>query len=216
MTKTIEELLAFSLTAIIVGFSGAIVPGPMLTVSITESVRNGCKAGVSVVFGHMAAEMAMVVLLALGLSQVIGLKGPFIIISMIGGAILLFMGVNLVRSARKAISLEATAAKGRLTYGPVSGGLITSVSNPYFFMWWFAIGGTFIFEGLKLAGLVGLAAFLLGHWTSDFSWYGFVSVCTDKGSAIMGPKTYRFILIACGAFLALLGTGFVYNGIVSI
>ena len=216
MTKTIEELLAFSLTAFVVGFSGAIVPGPMLTVSITESFRNGCKAGISVVFGHVIAETAMVVLLALGLSQVIGLKGPFVVIGMIGGAFLLFMGVNLIRSARRGISLETTAPKGRLTYGPVSGGLVTSISNPYFFMWWFAIGGTFVFEGLKLAGLVGLAAFLLGHWTSDFSWYGFVSVCVDKGSVIMGPKAYRFILLACGAFLALLGTGFVYNGIVSI
>ncbi len=216
MSETIIEVLVFGLTAFFVGFSGAVVPGPMLTASITESLAKGYKAGTSVVLGHVAAETGMVVLMALGLSQLIGLKGPFVIICIIGGVFLCLMGINLVRQGRRAAAIEATARDHRSTYGPVYSGLITSVFNPYFFMWWFTVGGAFIFQGLQLAGLVGLVAFLLGHWTSDFSWYGFVSFCTDKGSAIMGPKAYRFVLIGCGVFLAILGTSFIYNGFITI
>lgn len=198
------------------GFSGAVVPGPMLTASITEALARGYRAGTSVVFGHVVAETSMVVLMALGLSQLIGLKGPFIAICVIGGAFLCFMGISLVRRGRRAETIE-TAAKGYGTpHGPVYGGLVTSVFNPYFFMWWFTVGGAFIFEGLRLAGLVGLVAFLLGHWMSDFSWFGFVSFCTDKGSTIMGPRVYRLIFTGCGAFLTILGTGFIYNGVITI
>lgn len=198
------------------GFSGAVVPGPMLTASITESLAKGYKAGTSVVLGHVVAEASMVVLMALGLSQLIGLKGPFVIICIIGGAFLCFMGINLVRQGRRAAAIDAPARDHGSTHGPVYSGLMTSVFNPYFFMWWFTVGGAFIFQGLQLAGLVGLVAFLLGHWMSDFSWYGFVSFCTDKGSAIMGPKAYQFILVGCGVFLAILGTSFIYNGFITI
>jgi threonine/homoserine/homoserine lactone efflux protein len=216
VSYTTVELLAFGFTAFLVGFSGAIVPGPMLTVSITESFKKGYKAGTSVVFGHVAAETGMVVLLGLGLSQIIGLKAPFIAICIIGGAFLVFMGINLIKSGQRKASIQTTAEKRTLAYGPIYGGIVTSLFNPYFFMWWFTVGAAFVFEGLRLAGLVGLAAFLIGHWASDFSWYGFVSFCTDRGAAVAGDKAYRFILIGCGVFLSLLGLVFVYSGFATI
>jgi len=216
VSYTSVELLAFGFTAFLVGFSGAIVPGPMLTVSITESFKKGYKAGTSVVFGHVAAETGMVVLLGLSLSQILGLKAPFIAICVIGGAFLVFMGINLIKSGQGRASIQATPEKRTLAYGPIYGGIITSLSNPFFFLWWFTVGAAFVFEGLRLAGLVGLAAFLIGHWASDFSWYGFVSICTDRGAAIAGDRAYRIILISCGVFLSILGLGFVYSGFINI
>ena len=188
----------------------------MLTVSITESFKKGYKAGTSVVFGHVAAETGMVVLLGLSLSQILGLKAPFIAICVIGGAFLVFMGINLIKSGQGRASIQATPEKRTLAYGPIYGGIITSLSNPFFFLWWFTVGAAFVFEGLRLAGLVGLAAFLIGHWASDFSWYGFVSICTDRGAAIAGDRAYRIILISCGVFLSILGLGFVYSGFINI
>jgi len=216
VSYTSVELLAFGFTAFLVGFSGAIVPGPMLTVSITESFKKGYKAGTSVVFGHVAAETGMVVLLGLSLSQILGLKAPFIAICVIGGAFLVFMGINLIKSGQEKASIQATPEKRTLAYGPIYGGIITSLSNPFFFLWWFTVGAAFVFEGLRLAGLVGLAAFLIGHWASDFSWYGFVSICTDTGAAIAGDRAYRIVLISCGVFLSILGLGFVYSGFINI
>ncbi|MGZ4924777.1 MAG: LysE family transporter [Halobacteriota archaeon] len=210
------ELLAFGFTAFLVGFSGAIVPGPMLTASITEAVKKDYRAGTSVVFGHVIVETSMIVLLALGLSQIIGLKTPFIVICIVGGAVLVFMGVKSIKSGRKGAAVETTKEEPKFVHGPIYSGIITSLSNPYFFMWWFTVGATFVFEGLRLAGLVGLATFLIGHWASDFSWYGFVSFSIDKGTAFAGDKAYRIILIACGAFLSVLGLVFVYIGFATI
>jgi threonine/homoserine/homoserine lactone efflux protein len=184
----------------------------MLTASMTEAVKNGYRAGTSVVFGHVIVETSMIVLLALGLSQIIGLKTPFIVICIVGGVVLVFMGVNLIKSGQRSASIEIAEEAPKSVHGPIYGGIITSVSNPYFFMWWFTVGATFVFEGLRLAGLVGLATFLIGHWASDFSWYGFVSFCTDRGAAVAGDKAYRFVLIGCGVFLSVLGLVFVYSG----
>ncbi len=187
----------------------------MLTVSITESFKKGYKAGTSVVFGHVVAETNIVVLLGLGLSQIIGLKASFIAICVIGGAFLVPMGINLIKSGQGKTSIQTTAEKPTLAYGPIYNGIITSLSNPFFFMWWFTVGAAFVFEGLRLAGLVGLTALLIGHWASDFSWYGFVSISADRGAAIAGD-TYQFVLISCGVFLSILGLGFVYASFINI
>jgi threonine/homoserine/homoserine lactone efflux protein len=188
----------------------------MLTVSITESFKKGYKAGTSVVFGHVVAETSIIVLLGLGLSQIIGLKAPFIAICVIGGAFLVLMGINLIKSGQGKASIQRAAEKPTLAYGPIYSGIITSVSNPFFFMWWFTIGAAFMFEGLRLAGLVGLAAFLIGHWASDFSWYGFISISADRGATIAGDRAYQIVLISCGVFLSILGLGFVYTGFINI
>jgi len=152
----------------------------MLTASITESFKKGYKAGTSVVFGHVVAETSMVVLLGLGLSQIIGLKAPFIAICIIGGAFLVILGINLIKSGQEG-AFQRTVEKPAIARGPIYGGIIASVSNPFFFMWWFTVGAAFVFEGFRLAGLVGLAAFLIGHWTSDFSWCdSFLAVPTEE------------------------------------
>jgi threonine/homoserine/homoserine lactone efflux protein len=189
----------------------------MLTVSVVESLKKGYKAGTSVVLGHAAAEIGMVVLLTLGLSQVIGQKAPFACICLMGGAFLVLTGTNLIRGCQK--GLLGQAARKKITeksYGPIYYGATTSMSNPYFFVWWFTVGAAFMFEGLRLAGLVGLASFLIGHWASAFSWYGFVAVCTERGAALAGEKAYQFILSGCGVFLFALGAAFVYLGLVNI
>ena len=216
MTYTILELTVFGFTAFLVGFSGAAVPGPMLTASIVESLKTDYKAGTSVVFGHVAAEIGVVVLLSLGLSHVIGLKAPFVGICIIGGVFLVFTGTNLIRSREKRIVVNTAAKNPDKRYRSIYQGTTASLSNPYFFMWWFTVGAAFMLEGLRMAGLVGLISFLIGHWASDFSWYGFVSICTERGSALLGDKVYQFILIGCGTFLTGLGAFFIYNGIVNI
>jgi threonine/homoserine/homoserine lactone efflux protein len=180
MSCSIFELTVFGFTAFLVGFSGAVVPGPMLTVSVAESLKTGYKGGTSVVFGHVAAEIGMVVVLSLGLSQVIGLRAPFVGICIIGGVFLVFTGINLIRSCQKRIAVKTAAKKSDKRYRSVYHGTTASLSNPYFFMWWFTVGAAFTLEGLSMAGLVGLVSFLVGHWASDFSWYGFVSICTEK------------------------------------
>jgi threonine/homoserine/homoserine lactone efflux protein len=126
------------------------------------------------------------------------------------------MGINLIRSGQRKASIRTAAEKPTHAYGPIYNGLITSLSNPFFFMWWFTVGAAFVFEGLRLAGLVGLAAFLIGHRASDFSWYGFVSISADRGAAIAGDRAYQIVLISCGVILSILGLGFVYTGFINI
>ena len=62
------ELLAIFTTAFVVGFSGAMMPGPLLTVTIGESARRGFSAGPLLVLGHAVLELVLILALVGGLS----------------------------------------------------------------------------------------------------------------------------------------------------
>jgi threonine/homoserine/homoserine lactone efflux protein len=126
---TIFEIVVFAFTAFVVGFSGAIVPGPMLTVLITESLKKDYKAGTSVVIGHVIAEAGIVALIGLGLNQIIGLRETFIFICVLGGGLLALMGFSLVKSLKGHASIEVVPDE-KVTYGPIYGGLVMSVQIP--------------------------------------------------------------------------------------
>ncbi|KAF5066479.1 LysE type translocator [anaerobic digester metagenome] len=203
------EVILFAATSFVVGLSGAIVPGPMLTVTISDSMKKGFKAGPMVVSGHIIAEIILIVLIFAGLGWLIGSPAASFIIGTLGGIMLILMGYNITRSSQPVSDVSDDAEVKR--YGPVIKGFMTSVSNPYFFIWWATVGCAFMFKGLELAGAVGVLGFIIGHWASDLGWFSTVSFLTSRGSGIMNEKHYKIIMTICGAFLIVLGVYFILS-----
>ena len=206
------EIVLFALTSFGVGLSGALVPGPMFTVTVSDSVKKGFIAGPRVVLGHIMAEILMMIVILAGLGQILGSQTAAFIIGIFGGAVLIFMGYNTSRS-NTTLSNIKTEENGTQKYGSFLKGVITSISNPYFFIWWGTIGLAFMFKGLAFAGIIGLLAFSIGHWLADLSWFSVISFASSRGSKFMNDKTYKAVMIICGAFLVLLGIYFIFSQI---
>jgi threonine/homoserine/homoserine lactone efflux protein len=205
--KLIETIL-FVAVSFAVGLSGALVPGPMLTVTISDSMKKGFIAGPEVVLGHVIAEIVLMIVVLVGLGWLIGSQTASIIIGTVGGAILVFMGYFILRSSNHSINIPDDVS-GK--HGSVLNGIITSISNPYFFIWWATVGCAFMYKGLELAGIFGLLGFLIGHWSADLSWYSTVSLFSSKGSKLMSERTYGVVMKICGVFLVILGVYFVLS-----
>ncbi len=206
------EIVLFALTSFGVGLSGALVPGPMFTVTVSDSVKKGFIAGPRVVLGHIMAEILMMIVILAGLGQILGSQTAAFIIGIFGGIVLIFMGYNTSRS-NTTLSNIKTEENEIQKYGSFLKGVITSISNPYFFIWWGTIGLAFMFKGLALAGIIGLLAFSIGHWLADLSWFSIISFASSRGSKFMNDKTYKAVMVICGAFLVLLGIYFIFSQI---
>jgi len=198
--------MVFVLTSFAAGLSGALVPGPMLTVTISDSLRKGSIAGPLVVSGHIITEMMLIILIISGLRWLIESPMIALIIGILGGSVLIFMGLKLFKTNPKLYELDKEL---KSNHSSIADGIITSLSNPYFFIWWATIGFAFMFKGLEIAGLFGLIGFLLGHWSADISWYSMISFFTSKGSQIMNRHSYTLIMKICGVFLVTLGLYFI-------
>ncbi len=208
------KLIAIFTTSLFVGFSGALMPGPLLTVVISGSARRGFWEGPALVLGHAVAEALIVVGLAAGLSRLLKRNLVAGLIGLLGGAFLLWMGVDIVRSAWwGAVSLEqAIGVEAGLQLGPIITGIVVSISNPYWVLWWATVGASYV--ALSLArGPLGLGSFYFGHILSDLSWYSLVALLIARGKTLLSQPVYRLIMLVCGFFLIALSIYFIYSGI---
>lgn len=208
------ELGSIFAASLIMGFSGAIMPGPVLTVTINESLRRGFKAGPLIILGHAFLELLLVILLLFGFGNVLGVPLIQGLIGLVGGCFLLWMASGMIKDARKKdldLSFDSIQPEKR-SMNPVLLGLTTSGSNPYWFLWWATAG----ISSLMLAGKNGIwgsASFYLGHIASDFIWYSMVSGAVATGRKLFTPRIYRIILWVCGLFLVGMAGYFIYSGI---
>lgn len=207
------QLLTILFTAFIVGFSGAMMPGPLLTVNISESARKGAKIGLLLMIGHSVLELALVIGLVVGLKQYLHNNVFIATVGITGGLFLLWMGYGMVRDSLKGkVSLDFSVKKERPFLGPVIMGVLVSLSNPYWTIWWATFGLSYITKAW-VYGFAGVAAFYLGHILADFSWYGAVSLAVAKGRGLMSNRLYSGILTVCGLFLIGLAVTFIYSGV---
>ena len=206
--------LAIFWTAFLIGFSGALVPGPTLTVTVREAARRGARAGPLVVLGHGLTEIGITVALILGVSSFMGDIRVRKTIAIVGGCFLAWMGASMLRKFRT-IDREIAAAKdtkagGRST--PILLGVTTTLSNPYWFGWWGSIGATLLVSSSSL-GPKGIIAFITGHISSDLLWYSIVSYLVSLGLSYSRGAWYRIVFAVCGAFLLVVAVMFIRYGI---
>ena len=195
----LAEILSTLVLGLLIGFTGALAPGPTLVATINASLGGDWKAGLRVSLGHIVIETAIFFLIILGFAAV---AQPYTTaIAVIGGIALIAFGALTIAGSRTASLNTGTA---QAAADPYMAGLLTSAANPYFWIWWLTAGCAFLLQSLA-GGLVLAAAFMIGHWGADVSWYTFVSTGVAKGRTILPDSTYHRIIAACGVFLVIFG-----------
>lgn len=192
------SLIAVFFTSMVVALSGAMMPGPLLTVTISESTRKGITAGPLLIAGHAILELLLVIALILGLGPLLKNEIFFVIIAFAGGLIMLWMALGMFRSlpTLSVSSKGGTKAKNNL----ILSGALMSLVNPYWIIWWATIGIGYIVLSQKL-GFWGIALFFLGHIFGDLIWYSTISFAVGKGKRLFTDKVYRMLIAVCGTFL---------------
>ncbi|MHB8993151.1 MAG: LysE family transporter, partial [Chloroflexota bacterium] len=164
------EIVALLVSAFLVSLSGALMPGPVMTLTIAHAVNRGHLAGPLVTLGHGLVEGLLVVALALGLSQIFQLPLVAGSIGLLGGLLLFYMGVGMIRSpAPASLTAAAPVGAGGAGTGPVVAGMLASVANPYWVLWWATIGADFLRRAYPHGALM-IAAFFLVHILVDLGW----------------------------------------------
>ena len=193
-------LMTIFASSFVIALSGAMMPGTLLTVTISESSRRGILAGPLLILGHGILEVVLLVALFMGMAPLFKKDWFFIFISIAGGCILLWMAAGMFRSLPfLTLSLEPDDEKsGNI----ILTGILMSAANPYFIIWWATIGLGYILQSSEY-GLVGIMVFFSGHILADLTWYTIISIAVGKGRSFFSDKIYRGIIGCCAGFLVL-------------
>ncbi|NLM45286.1 MAG: LysE family transporter [Firmicutes bacterium] len=207
------DLWGILLGAFFIGFSGAMMPGPLLGVAIDGSLKKGWTAGPSLVLGHGILEFFLIIVMTFGLKEFFAKPVVAGLIGLFGGAYLAWMGYGMLKAGiKKSVSIENPAAGGNAgAKSLVLAGVLVSATNPYFILWWATTG----MESVRLSydlGLLGVFCFFCGHIFSDFVWYTAVTTALSRGRKVIRDAVYHWIIILLGAFLLVFSLYFLLNG----
>ena len=204
------------LTALGIAFSGAIMPGPVLTYTIRQSFISGPKAGFLIMTGHAILEIALIFLIFLGFDVILQSDAAQIVIGMVGGLLLVYLGCDMISGSIKNKVRIQVDGEGGGSRSMILSGFLISASNPYFLLWWAVIGLGFLLGAYKSFGIAGVAVFYLGHILADFLWYGLISTLIGKTRKFINEGVYRGIVIGLGCLLVYFGGSFVYQAVKSL
>lgn len=205
-------LLALFSTSFVIALSGALMPGPMFTYTISEAAKKGMWAGPLLIIGHALLEFTLLILLVLGFGAILTKDITFAIIGSLGSLIMFYMAFDMFKSLPN-LNLQLHMNSTNVMYkNPVIAGILISLSNPYWSIWWATIGFGYVTYSLK-SGYAGLVAFFLGHILADFIWYFLISFSIAKGKHFISNKLYKIIIGVCAVALVYFALIFGYSGI---
>ncbi len=187
-------------------------PGPLLALVIGAVGAQGFWAAPVIITGHALLEIFTILLLIVGLSAFLGRPRVRAILSLVGGLALVWMGTDMVASARSlALSLNGSQVAQSWWLLMLWGAAI-SLANPYFTGWWATIGAGQMAH-LQLRNRNDYLSFYFGHEMADFAWYCVVGIAVASGKQFFGPALYQGLVAACGVALVGLAAWFLYSGL---
>ena len=199
---SVELYLAY----IVACFVFAIVPGPIVTLVIANSLKHGARAGLANVAGAQLGLAVMIAFVVVGLASLIEtMSWWFDWLRLIGAAYLVWVGVKLIRSSGATGDFgQAPAPRG----GFFLQGFLVLMSNPKALFFFGAFIPQFVDpSGNYLAQVALLGVTVMIVTTLCDSVYVFV---TGRAAALLSRERVRLVswisglcLIGGGAWLAL-------------
>lgn len=197
----------------LIALSGAMMPGPLLTATISESSRRGAHAGPVMIAGHAILEFLLVVLLISGFAAFLQKPGVFVLTAFAGSGILIYMAAGMLSSLSSLTFDQQPGATGRNNL--LLSGILMSIANPYWIMWWATIGMGYILFSWKF-GLIGVAFFFAGHIFADLAWYSLISAAVARGRQFLSDRVYRGFIAILAVFLILFALFFAFQGFIKV
>lgn len=204
-----ESAPLFLLTVAFVSLSGVIMPGPVLAATITKGYEDQ-KAGLKIALGHSFAELPLIVLIFFGFDFFF--KDPLIFsaVGLLGGALLLYMGYEMVRDREKILEDRPV-----VEYTSFTAGIVTTAANPYFFLWWATVGAALIAGAVEF-GWIMLPIFAAVHLSCDFLWGHFVAYSIFKTKGLWSKRRHHFLFLVAGLIMLIFGLYFIVSSTLSL
>jgi threonine/homoserine/homoserine lactone efflux protein len=200
------EPLLFFLSGAVLGLAAGISPGPLLTLVVSETLRQNRKAGMVIAMSPILTDIPIVTASVLVLTKLSGAGFVLGTLSMLGA---FFMGYLAYENITvKGLEISVRQAKE----ASLRKGIIANVLSPYPYLFWMTVGAPTV---LKAFGESFLSAFLF-----LCSFYVFlvgskicVALLVDKSRSFLRGPVYIATIKALGFILLLLAALFIRDGL---
>ncbi|MCC6489668.1 MAG: LysE family translocator [Candidatus Hydrogenedentes bacterium] len=202
--------MSMFIMAAVVGVTAGLSPGPLLALVITQTVRYGPREGARVAFAPLITDVPIVLAALFTLDSARQYGIVFDLISLGGGAYVLYLAWETVRSAGVDVQIADDTPPHSLRRG-----VLVNALSPHPYLFW-VTAGAFMFATAAKAGLIVgvmvIVVFEAGLVGSKIAVANLVGYSRD----ILTGKVYTYILRTLGILLALFALRMIVGALQSL
>ncbi len=208
------NLYKIALISFFIGLSGAVMPGPLFAIAIQQSLVVGWTTGFWLINGHAVGELILILLIRYGAGKYISHPIASKIISFIGGSVLLYFAFDMVKSIIfDNIVIQANTHDPLSIWRLMLAGLVISVTNPTWYIWWGTAGIGLITAQIDKNGGKAWSAFFIGHIIADYAWYLLVTTILSISRVFITSNIHKLIILICAISITVIGIVFIIKSI---
>jgi threonine/homoserine/homoserine lactone efflux protein len=211
----VDDVLSIFQFSMFISFAAVISPGPVTAAILSEAPRSGWRTGLLIAFGHSLLELAILILISLGLAVAMQSPTVLAVISIGGSLILFWIGANYIFAVWKnnlQLPLPNETSTEKPTTALIVLGMMTTLSNPFWYMWWVTVAAGYLAQ-FKAISALAVAIFYVGHISADFAWDTTLAAVTSSGRRWLSQRAYRVLIFITGGFMTYLGVRFFANAL---
>jgi threonine/homoserine/homoserine lactone efflux protein len=198
-------MLAALLLGMSYGFTAGISPGPLLGLTITQSLQRGWRAGSFVALAPLCTDLPIILLAVFLVGRLP--RAAFGWLGLAGALFIVYLAAETSLAVlRRADPLEASAAtenaKAPLGLGAaLRRGILTNVLSPSPYLFWGTVGAPIVATLARAGGPTNIAAFLAGFYGLLVGIKLVIAQLVSRSRAWLRGPTYRVFLLASGVLL---------------
>ncbi len=192
-------------TALVFGLSAGLSPGPLMTLVITETLKQGVPAGLRIAVAPLLTD-APIIIGSLFLLATFAHAMTFVgIVALLGGCYIAWMGVQNIQFR----GVASTTAGRRSS--PLRTGIIANLLNPNPYVFWLTVGSPLIFKAAR-SGILSAALFLALFYGCLVGSKILVAVVVGRSRRFLHSRPYIWIIRTLGVLLLIFAGLFLKEG----
>ncbi|MDQ1276539.1 MAG: hypothetical protein QG610_2117 [Euryarchaeota archaeon] len=191
------------------GLAAGTSPGPLLAVTISETLQHGKWEGIKVAVSPLITDLPIILAVLFVLSHLTSSDLFIGIIAFFGASYLIYSGIESfkIKNDSLELNIEKTDALKK--------GVIVNFGNPHPYVFWLSIGGPIIFKSLSIH-IWATILFIAGFYLLLVGSMVIVALIVEKSKYIINSSYYFSIVRALGIAQIIFGLTFIKVGFDSL
>ncbi len=203
------DVIEYLVLGAFLGLAAGISPGPLLAITISETLQHGKWEGIKVAISPLITDLPIILSVLFILSHLTSYDSIIGIIAFFGASYLIYSGVESLKIRKDSIEIKLEKKDA------LKKGVIVNFGNPHPYIFWLSIGGPIIFKSLS-TDILATILFIFGFYSLLVGSKVIVALIVERSKSFINSKYYFSIIRILGIAQIVFGLTFIKIGLNSL
>lgn len=203
------DLIEYLAMGAFLGLAAGTSPGPLLAVTISETLQHGKWEGIKVAVSPLITDLPIILAVLFVLSHLASSDFFIGIIAFFGASYLIYSGTESLKFKKDSVELNVEKKDA------LKKGVIVNFGNPHPYVFWLSIGGPIIFKSLSIH-IWATVLFITGFYLLLVGSKVIVALIVEKSKYFINSNYYFSIVRVLGIAQIIFGLTFIKVGLDSL